>query len=1100
MSFVHCHLHTQFSLLDGYAKIDDVVKKAKENNMPAVAITDHGSLAGIYDFNNKCKAEGIKPLIGCEIYYTHDMKEIVKTKDKRNEIAWQRYLEATGTTDEDYKKITKKAKLELCKEYLYDTKGYHLILIAKNQTGLNNLIRLTSEANDKAMYNGRGHADYNLIEEYSEGLICTTACISSIFNNSLMKDNYNEAIEHIEKLQSIFHDDLYIEIQPLEWDQQVKVNKRAINIANNYNIKLIATNDVHYTNKEDNYEHDILLCIGTGKTYDDPNRMRYDHEFWFRTEDEMIDAFNRVEYSKEEQRAIRTAMDNTIVLANSVEGSLQVGAPNSMLPQTKVPKGYTSDSWLKRQCWTALYKYLTDNDLMDKRYTYELRLKEELDVIITKGFSDYMLIEQAAIKDGTERGFGFGPGRGSGAGSLVLFLLGICKGIDPIEYDLLFFRFLTMDRTEFPDIDTDIARDDRQEFLDMLCEQYGHDNVTSVGTLTLMGVKNGVKDVMRVLNYSFTESNNVSKQLEEIYAEPDLSFEKLDSFKEDDPEAYKKYKALEEQYPEVFRLARKFNGCVRNMGVHAGGVVITPCAINDIFPTRTNDGRKVTVWEKNTTEHAGGVKYDFLGLKTISVIKTCLKSIERNYGIKITLEELYNNREIRTDENIYEMLSEGKTDGVFQFESNLFKGMCKDIKPTCIEDLIAITAIGRPGPLAAGYNKVYANRKNGLEPITYPLGCDDILNMTYGTMLYQEQLMLMAQKVAGFNGNQSDTYLRKGVGKKKRKLIDLCREWFIYGKPNQDEYGDPIEGGINRGYDEQELIDFWDDVVEGCASYIFNKSHATSYSLLTVITAWLKYYYTEEYFAALLTFEKDEKVDAYNDILDKQYDIKITVPDIRNLSESYNPTSGRIAYGITKIKGVGEKAIPTILNAGPYNSVEDFINKVNEYDKAHGSKKTVNKTATVALIKAGAFDSLGETNRFKLLNQAYDIRKDKDERYDESQWSKSKAQALEIEVLNTSITYPLVFTAAMDKDVIDLENCRIVSVNEKKDKNGKLMAFVKVLVDDIEPVDVIVFSSLYMKNYDLFDVRYGDVIDIRGEKDGKKLKFKKGRRKEKEDN
>ena len=1100
MSFVHCHVHTQYSLLDGYAKIDDIVAKAKENNMPALAITDHGSLAGIYDFNNTCKKEGIKPLIGCEIYFTHDMNEIIKTKDERNAIAWERYLEATKTTEDDYKKVSKKKKLELCAEFLYDTKGYHLILIAKNQTGLNNLIRLTSEANDKAMYNGRGHADYSLLEKYSEGLICTTACIGSVVNHNIKNGKTDIALEHISTLSRIFGDDLYLEIQPLKWAEQVKVNKEIIQISKDLGIKLIATNDVHYTNYEDDYEHDILLCIGTKKVYSDPNRMKYDHEFWFRTEDEMIEAFNRVEYSSEEKEAIETAMNNTLILSDSVENGLQVGAPTSMLPQTKVPEGYTSDSWLKRQCWTRLYRYLSDNNLMDKRYTYELRLKEELDVIITKGFSDYMLIEQAAIKDGTERGFSFGPGRGSGAGSLVLFLLDICRGIDPIEYDLLFFRFLTMDRTEFPDIDTDIARDDRQAFLDMLCEQYGHDNVSSVGTLTLMGVKNGVKDVMRVLEYSFDESDAVSKKLEEICGEDEISFNRLDAYEEDDPEAYKAYKELENQYPEVFKLARKFNGCVRNMGVHAGGVVITPCAINDIFPTRTNEGRKVTVWEKNTTEHAGGVKYDFLGLKTISVIKTCLKSIERNHGIKITLEELYDNRDIRVDENIYEMLSEGKTDGVFQFESNLFKGMCKDIKPTCIEDLIAITAIGRPGPLSAGYNKIYANRKNGLEPVTYPLGCDDILNTTYGTMLYQEQLMLMAQKVAGFNGNQSDTYLRKGVGKKKRKLIDLCREWFIYGKPNQDEYGDPIDGGVNRGYDEQELIDFWDDVVEGCASYIFNKSHATSYSLLTVITAWLKYYYTEEYFAALLTYEVEDKVDAYNDVLYKQYGIEITVPDIRDLSRTYNPSKGKIAYGITKIKGIGEKAIPTILNAGPYESVSDFINKVNEYDKSRGSKKTVNKTAIMALIKAGAFDSLGETNRYKLMNEAYDTRKDKDDRLDESTWDKSKAQKLEISVLNTSITYPLVFASAEDGDKIELNNCKIIAVNEKKDKKGKLMAFVKVLVDDVEPVNMIVFSSSYINNYDLFDVRYGDRIDVFGEKDGNKLIFKKGRRKEKEDN
>ena len=1095
MSFIHCHLHTQFSLLDGYAKINDIVNKAKENNMQAVSITDHGTLAGIYEFDNACRAEGIKPLIGCEVYFTHDITEIVKSKDERNELAWGRFLEATGTTDEDYKKTTKKAKLELCSEYLYDTKGYHLILIAKNQTGLNNLIRLTSEANDIAMFNGRGHVDYSLLEKYNEGLICTTACISSVVNHNIRTGEIEVAKLHIAKLQELFGDDLYLEIQPLDWDEQVMVNKEAMKLSKEFNVKLIATTDVHYTNKEDDYEHDILLCIGTGKLYKDPNRMSYDHEYWFRTEDEMIEAFNRNNYTQEEHDAFREAMDNTIVLSDSVDNDIRVGADTNLLPHTDVPEGYDSDSWLKRQCWLGLYKYLTDNNLMDQRRIYEARLKEELDVIITKGFSDYMLIEQDAIKKGTERGFGFGPGRGSGAGSLVLFLLGICKGIDPIEYDLLFFRFLTMDRTEFPDIDTDIARADRQEFLDMLCEQYGHDNVSSVGTLTLMGVKNGVKDVMRVLDYSFTESNNVSKALDEIYDEPDLSFEKLDSFKTDDPDAYKRYKKLEDQYLEVFRLARKFNGCVRNMGVHAGGVVITPTIINDTFPTRTEKGRKVTVWEKNTTERAGGVKYDFLGLATISVIKKTLEFIEQNHGIEMTLDELYDNRDIRSDVNIYKMISEGKTDGVFQFESDLFKTVSKNMEPDSIEDLIAITAVNRPGPLKAGYDKQLANRKKGLEPIEYALGCEEILKTTYGCMLYQEQLMLMSQKVAGFNGNQADSYLRKGCAKKKRSLMDLCRQWFIYGKPEQDKYGDPIEGGINRGYDEQELISFWDNVVEGCASYIFNKSHATSYSLLTVITAWLKYYYTEEFFAAHLTYlTNDDKISMYDDVLSKQFNIKITVPDVSNLTDSYNPTKGKIAYGIGKIKGIGDKAIPTILNAGPYESVEDFINKVNAYDKEHNGKKTVNKTATIALIKAGAFDSLGETNRFKLINQAYAIRKDKDERLDETLWTNVEAQKMELEVLNTSITYPLVFNNIEDGELYEYKNCRITSVTEKTDKNGRLMAFVKILINDIEPVEVIVFSSAYGKNMDLFDTRYGDVINIIGEKDGKKIKFKKGSR------
>ena len=771
--FIHCHVHSIYSMLDGYSKIDDLIEKAIEYNMSSISITDHGTLAGTFEFNNKCKKAGIKPLLGCEVYQTHDISKIILSSDERKEIAWQNYIEENNVDEKSLGKITKKKKEELSKNYIYDTKGYHLILIAKNQTGWNNLVRLTSEANDKAMYNGRGHVDYSLIEKYSEGLICTTACIGSMFNSCLKKDQYLEAVEHIERLQNIFHNDLYIEIQPLEWKEQVKVNKKAIKIAKEYNIKLIATNDVHYTNKEDNYEHDIMLCIGTGKTYDDPNRMKYDHEFWLRSYDEMIEAFNRAEYNNEEKEAIKDAINNTVILANSVDNNIQVGSDHELLPEVDVPKGYTPESWLKRQCWTSLYKYLSENNLMDKRYTYELRLKEELDVIISKGFAGYMLIVQDIINIGQQAGCSFGPGRGSVGGCLVAFLLGISKGIDPIEYNLLFFRFLTISRTANPDIDSDCSQVDRQKLLKIINDKYNHNNVTQVGTLTTLGVKNGIKDIMRVLNYSFAESNAVSKRLDEIYAEPDLSFKKLDSFETEDPELYKQYKKLESEYSNVFKLARKFNGCPRNMGVHAGGVGITPTPINDIYPTRNIDGKKVTVWEKDTIEKAGIVKIDMLGLKTISVIDLCLDFINKNHNITITLDELYNNKEIRNDPNVFEMLSEGKTDGVFQFESDLFKNACKNVKPTDINDLIAITAFNRPGPLAAGFDKKYANRKNGLEPVSYPLGCNDILDDTYGCLLYQEQCMLIAKKVAGFDDNQADTYLRKGLRQKKESFNRL---------------------------------------------------------------------------------------------------------------------------------------------------------------------------------------------------------------------------------------------------------------------------------------------------------------------------------------
>lgn len=1090
-NFIHLHVHTVESLLDGYCKMNDLVDKCKEYGMNSIAITDHGTLAGTYAFNKTCRDNNIKPILGCEVYWTHDRKMISKDIDERKNTAWNNYLLEHPMEDDEIKKLKKKEREELAKPFMYDTKGYHLILLAKNQTGWNNLVKLTSMANDEATYNGRGHIDNELLKQYGEGLICTTACISGIVPHSLRNNNEDYAIEQLTELKNIFGDDLYLEIQPLDWAEQYHANRELMSLSQELNIELVATNDVHYTRESDDYEHDVLLCIGTNKLYNDPNRMRYAHEYWLRTEEEMISAFERNEYSDYENDLIKCAMLNTIVIADKINDDIQVGSKHELLPDVEVPEGYRPDTWLKRQCWTNLYKYLLENDLWDKRTIYEKRLKEELSVIISKGFDTYMLIVQEMIKNGEENGFSFGPGRGSAAGCLVAFLLGIVKGTDPIEYDLLFFRFLTITRTANPDIDSDISRVDRQNFLQMLDNKYGHNKVSLVGTSTTLKVKNGIKDVMRVLDYSFTESNNVSKQLDEIYDAPDLSFEVLDGLKETDEAGYKKFVALEKQYAEVFALARTFEGISRNTGIHAGGVIVTPNEINDTFPTKTVDGKKVSVWEKDTAEKAGSVKIDMLGLATISVIDLCLKFIKENHDIDLSLLDLYDNRDIRNDKNTFKMISEGKTECVFQLESNLFKGMCKDIKPDSINDIIAITSLGRPGPLQAGMDKSYARRKHGEEPIVYPLGCESILKDTYGTIVYQEQIMLMAKEVAGFDDNQADTYLRKGLAKKKRQLIDLCKQWFIYGKPEEDEYGSPIEGGMSRGYDEKEMLDFWDDL-EGYASYLFNKSHATSYSLLSCITAWLKYYFTEEYFAAHLEYLTDKKkIPMYAEVMKRDYDITLTSPNINESWVTYAPYKKKIVYGMGSIKGVGEKAIDTIIKARPYETVEDFINKVNEYDKQNKDKKTVNKTAIKNLIKAGAFDFV-ELNRNKSLNQAYDMRKDKDERLDVNNYNFLVCMEYESEVLSVMLTHRPWFDTIED-GYVKIPECEVVSVQQKKDRKGRLMAFVKIIVD-VNEIEVIVFSSSYIKYDNLFDNRFGNKISIEGEKKDGKIIFKKGER------
>lgn len=1075
-NFTHLHVHTPDSLLDGFNKIDNLIDKVKQLEMDAVAITDHGTLAGTYEFQHKCLENNIKPLLGIEMYHTHDMEKITLPVETRKTMALKEALENGVEIPE---KAKKKEIEELTKPYMYDTKGYHLILIAKNQTGWDNLIKISSIANENGMFNGRGHCDNELLKKYSEGIICTSACIGSMINQYILKDQIEEAYAETVKLKTIFGDDFYLELQPLNDHQQLVVNRNLINFANELEIKLIASNDSHYTNKEDAYVHDVLLCIGTGKTYNDPDRMRYNQEFWIRSYHEMKEAFlTQIDahfsgyemcMSADEYFNICVeALDNTQLIVDKVSSDIQLGADHELLPNVPVPKGYTPETWISQQCWIKLYKYLKKENIMDKKDIYEARLKHELNIINTKGFASYFLIVQDAIQNS---GCPFGPGRGSAAGSLVSFLLGIVKGTDPIEYDLLFSRFLTMDRVAMPDIDSDVSQIDRQNLIKYLDNTYGHENVCQVGTKTTLSIINGIKDVMRVFEIPFAESNNLTKELAKLIDSPSLTFAMFDALEESDFLAFRRFKELERQYKECFEIARALEGIPRNYGIHAGGVLITPVPINDIFPTRFIDGKKVTVWDKDIVEKAGGVKFDMLGLKTVSVISETLKLISQHEGIDITLDELYENKSIRYDENVFDMLKKKQSDTVFQMESDLFKGLISDIEPDNIDDLIAITSIARPGPLSAGFNKTYAKRKRGTEEIVYDLGCDDILGNTYGCMLYQEQLMLIAKKVAGFDDNQADTYLRKSVAKKKKALMDLCKEWFIHGKPEQDKYGQPIVGGIANGFDEQSLEQFWEDVVEGCAAYLFNKSHATSYSLLSCITAWLKYYYPCEYFTAVLTLLGDEsKREGYISVLENS-GISVLVPDINKSLAGFtcDPEQYEILFGLQSVKGVGEKPIQAIINNRPYSSLEDFYSKV--------TKSNVNKTAGKALIKAGAFDSLYDNpNRYELLNEFFDIRRDRDDRYNVEDYNPVQCIGLEKEVLSISLTYKEWTNDLQEGDKIKYL-FKINSIIEKTDKNGNLMAFMTLERNNVE-IEMTVFSRDYVNNLDKLFV--GNELELKG--------------------
>ena len=596
------------------------------------------------------------------------------------------------------------------------------------------------------------------------------------------------------------------------------------------------------------------------------------------------------------------------------------------------------------------------------------------------------------------------------------------------------------------------------------------EKTSQVGTWTMVGVKNGLKDVARVLELPFAESNELTKNFDDGVTWKDID--------ELDGEEKKKIEELENKYSEIFRIARKLDGVKRNCGIHAGGVLITDKAINEYFPTRTVNGRKVSIWDKNEVEEANGCKLDLLGLATVSVINLCTQFIEKTTGQRIELDWLYENKDIRNDAAVLEMIQREQTESVFQFESNLFKSIIKDMQPDSFEDCIALTSIARPGPLGAGLDKVYSDRKHGIdENIDFILGDFPYMQSTYNTTLYQEQPMLLAKDIAGFSDNQADSYLRKAMAKKKRELLELCKQWFVYGKP-EDKYGPAIKGGIANGYNEEDLLEYFNSLDSYC-SYLFNKSHATSYSLNSIITAWLKYYYPVEFYSAVLTIQDNEdKRVKYMETIEEQFGIKTVIPHINKSTIYFTPDPDRneILFGLNNIKGVGESALEAIIEGQPYASLEDFLTRL--------PKKVANKRVVLALIKAGAFDCFN-SNRHVLINEFYEIRKVKDDRYNEDEYTNNTIIEFETETLGTSLTVKPWFSMVEINEAITFD-AKIINVHEKYDKNNKLMAFVKIetLVDNI-PLELVVFASTYSRYVNMFDMHDYQYVRISGKKTDK---------------
>ena len=705
--FTHLHVHTAYSFLDGYCHIPKLVSRAKELGMTSLAITDHNHMGGIYEFQKECQKQGIKPILGYEGYQTWNTKELAKDVDSRwADAATDALREGVVTEEEAQAVITKKKGFKGIKEvkerikpFIYDTRQYHLILLAMNQTGLNNLIKLQSEAAKVCTYNGRFLFDMGMLRKYSEGVICTSACVANIVAKTFNNGDRQLAETLLKEYKDIFKDRFYLEVQPNNFNDQVNVNNFYMEMHDKYDIPLIATSDVHYVLKSDNKDHDVLVSIGTGTDIYNPNRMKYDHNYWLKSEEEMQagfkDILNKTETDREtalkKYALYLEAMNNTQVIADMVE-DVVLGSSTPLMP--KLPNSNNTKKELRELAYKGLYelakryKYIADDIV-----TYEKRLAYELNIINYKDFADYMLIVREYINWADNNGVMTGPGRGSACGSLVLWCIGITKNIDPIKYDLLFGRFLTIDRTGLPDVDADFSYFGRDKVIEHIKDLYGFENVAHIGTYTQQGVKSGLKDVGRALKIPFEKMNLLSKQIDDFeeVVPPQPKFKDYDALKdgnESEKSLYKKWQKLESENKELFRLARNFEGLKRNFGVHASGVLAMPCRVDDYFPTRTDEnGVMITLFTGVECEELGTAKLDILGLKTLSIIEKTLDHLHKD------VDWLYDNFDIE-DKKLYQMLACAKSDCIFQLESDMFKNMMINMRPTAFNDIAAATALG----------------------------------------------------------------------------------------------------------------------------------------------------------------------------------------------------------------------------------------------------------------------------------------------------------------------------------------------------------------------------------------------------------------------
>lgn len=912
--FCHLHLHTEYSLLDASGKIKKLVKKAKELGMESMAITDHGVMYGCVDFYKEAKEAGIKPILGCEIYVASKSMHI-KNVDKDN---------ATN----------------------------HLVLLVKNETGYDNLMKIVSTASIEGFYY-KPRVDHDFLREHSEGIIALSACLGGEVQKALLNDNYEKAKEVALLYKDIFKEGFYLELQNHGMEEQRKVNELNIRLSKETGIPLVATNDVHYIEQKDSKSHDILMCIQTGKTVEDQDRRRYpSDQFYLKSADEMYDMFSYVE----------EALENTIKIADQCNFDYEFHV--SKLPKFPLPEGeYDPYIYLRDTCFKGLLeRYSVFDEIKNEEYDYDKifkmreeneeakklidRLDYELGVINQMGYVDYFLIVWDFIRYSNEHGIPTGPGRGSAAGSIVAFTLGITK-IDPIKYSLLFERFLNPERVSMPDIDSDFCYERRQEVIDYVVEKYGEKNVSQIITFGTMAARACIRDVGRAMNYSYAEFDRIAKMI------PTMLGITIEKALELNPELKLAYDT-DVRVKNLIDVSKDLEGLPRHSSTHAAGVVIASKPLVEYVPLQKNEEMIVTQFGMNTLEELGLLKMDFLGLRTLTVMNDAIKMIKYNRGVDIDLDKIDFD-----DKEVYKMIGEGKTAGVFQLESAGMVSFMKELKPDSLEDIIAGISLYRPGPMAEIPR--YIERKRNPEKVEYLTPeLEDILNVTYGVMVYQEQVMEIVRKLAGYSMGRSDL-VRRAMSKKKHKVMEEERKNFIYGIEDSDGNIE-VPGCLRNGISEDVANKIYDMMMD-FASYAFNKSHAAAYAVVGYQTAYLMRYYPVEMIAAMLNSVMgiNEKVAGYIKFAES-LGIQVIPPDINRSFSKFTVEGDKIIFGLAAIRNVGVNVVEGIVKAreekGQFTSIIDFINKLDF--------ATINKRAVESLIKAGAFNSFG-VFRSKLL-------------------------------------------------------------------------------------------------------------------------------------